>query len=372
MENKKNKYVLHFMGMESSKYGGIERFNVKLSSELYNKGYNSIFIYEKEPVVNQFNEDLKNGHAEVVVLSSKNVFTFIYGLIKLLLFYKPDVIHAHFTKARFYVVPIAYILGIKNIVYTLHSRMPNIDDIKFHTRFWYNICNKFSRIVAVSKQIEIQVRKNWPLSTVNNIYMGIDCSSQMSKYTARTELGMNHNKLILLTIANYNHIKGLDILCNSIKELVKRGEMENKLVYIVGQEEKDIKELTNLIEDLGISDYIIMEGIRNDVYKYMISADIYLQTSRSEGLPLAIMEATASGLPIIASNVGGIPEIAINNRNALLFESSDIEDLSAKIRELSNNFDLIADFGIQSKKIYEDNFTLNKNVLKLIRYYFNK
>ena len=66
-----NKVVLHVMGMDSSKYGGIERFNVQLAKLLSEKGYKSVFVYETEPVSTAYVEDLEAANGVIVVMNSR-------------------------------------------------------------------------------------------------------------------------------------------------------------------------------------------------------------------------------------------------------------------------------------------------------------
>ena len=177
------------------------------------------------------------------------------------------------------------------------------------------------------------------------------------------------DQLVLTCIANFNHIKGLDVLVKAIKSLVDDGHMNNSKFYIVGQPENDRIELQRLIDELHISNYIQLVGIKNNIQQYLLASDIYIQPSRSEGLPLSLMEACSAGLPIVASRVGGIPEVAIENRNSLLFESENEEDLAKKICKLIDDSEQRKMLGIQSKKVYNEHFSIQTNVTKLIEYY---
>lgn len=363
------KNIIHIMGMDSTKYGGIERYNIELSNQLRENGYHSVFVYESYPQVPQFAEDLCATGAELVVVNSrKNIWKFCKEIWKLYKQYDFCAIHAHFTKARFYALPLAVIYGIKNRLYTIHSTIEPLHKIKLHTRLWYWWINKSCRIVAVSKQIEHVSRLNWPNAIIKNLYLGInECSGD--KVIARKELDINQNKMVISTIANFNYIKGLDVLCQAVKTLADANKMVDVEVYIIGQPHKDIDELQKQIKLLGIEKYIHLEGIKNNISTYLHASDIYVQTSRHEGLPLALMEATSVGLPIVASKVGGIPEIAQQNRNSLLFTSEDYKMLANNLALMLNDNDLRLTYGKESKLVYNELFSLKENVAKLINYY---
>ena len=360
--------ILHLMGMDSVKYGGIERYNVELSKQLYVKGYHSVFVFEEYPCVQQFIDDILSTGSELVVINSrKNLIKFCKDIWKLYRQYDFCTIHAHFTKARFYALPLAVLYGIKNRLYTIHSTMEPLRDIKLHTRFWYHWMNKMCRIVAVSKQIESVAKSNWPKSTIKTIYLGIE-PNVVDRKVARNELGVYDDTIIITTISNFNKIKGLDILCQAVRYLVDNN-VNNIVFYIVGQPDREQQELKLLIESMSIAQYIKMVGVKNNVSTYLTASDVYVQSSRNEGLPLALMEATSVGLPIVASNVGGIPEVAQDKKNALLVPSENAMEMAIALEKMIMELNLRNYYGQQSIKIYEESFCLKQNVSNLIEYY---
>ena len=369
MKYPSGQYILHLMGMDSTKYGGIERFNVELSRQLADKGFCSVFVYESMPVVQQFVEDLKSTGAEVLAIRSRhNVLGFCKSFWQLLHRHHFCLIHAHFTKARFYALPLALQYGIKNIVYTFHSTVPPLKQIKPLTRVWYKVFNKYCRIVAVSKNIENVARQNWPNATIQNLYLGINpCKGNPEQ--ARRELHLSDNTLMVMCIANFNHIKGLDVLVKAIAQLNQSDDLKNVVFYIVGQPDEDKTELQRMINELGVSSYLHLEGISNNVPIYLSASDFYVQPSRNEGLPLSLMEACSVGLPIVASRIGGIPEVAVEGENAVLFEVENVDDCASALHELITDASKRKRFGLKSKQVYEDKFQLSNNVSRLIEYY---
>ena len=365
-----NKVVLHVMGMESSKYGGIERFNVALSKALLEKGIHSVFVYESEPANPRFIEDLKAVEAEIFVSNSRQrPFRFCRDFVRLLKKFHPILVHAHFTKARFYAIPIAYCYGVRKLFFTIHSRMDPKDEIKRPTRLWYSMANKIANVIGVSDDIASTYTDNWPKATVRRIYLGVDpiCGD---RGVSRARLGTAANQMVLLTIANFNHIKGLDVLCRSVKVLKDRGQWnDNVSLYIVGQPDADIEDLMILVETLHIENEVMMVGISNEIPDYLVSADLYLQTSRSEGLPLALMEAASASLPLIGTKVGGIPEIVKDGCNGLLVESENENKIADAIGMLMHDESLRRKYGEQSRKVYQEAFCVTTGVERTIDYY---
>lgn len=364
------RYILHVMGMDSSKYGGIERFNVALSEALLEKGFHSVFVYESEPASKEFMSDLKESEAQVFVSNSrKHPLRFCLDFVRLLRQYHPMLVHAHFTKARFYAIPIAYLLGISRLFFTIHSRMDPKNRIKPLTRLWYERANKMAKVIAVSDDIESNYRANWPQATTKRIYLGVETISG-NKHECRSKLGIPERQTMVLTVANFNQIKGLDVLCKAISLLKQRGELGSEVrFYIVGQPESDKLELEALLSELGLCDFVEIVGISNEVPSYMCAADFYVQPSRSEGLPLALMEATSASLPIIGTRVGGIPEIVREGYNGLLVDSENERMLADAISKMLSDIQMRSSFSEHSFKLYHELFSIDNGVRQTISYY---
>ena len=364
-----NKVVLHVMGMDSSKYGGMEHFNVKLAETLSAKGYKGVFIYETEPASQAFVDDMKAAGGEIVILNSRRKpLRFCRELAKLLDEYKPVLVHAHFTKARFYAIPVARFKGIRRLFITIHGEMIPKRQIKLHTRLWCAWSNKVAKIIAVSDRIVSVYKSNWPESEIRRIYLGVG-EVAGNREQCRARFGVPEGQILLLTISNFNHIKGLDVLCKAVQILKNKGLMDNACLCIVGQPEEHKAELSPLIEALGIADCVRMEGISNEVPAYLAAADIYIQSSRTEGLPLAMMEAASAALPMVGTKVGGIPEIAREGFNGLLVESENAEMLAEAIASLLCDENMRRQYGQNSLKVYREEFSVESGVSQTIAYY---
>lgn len=358
------------MGMDSSKYGGLERFNVKLSQALWEKGYRSVFVYETYPENELFVDDVKAAHGEIVVIKSrKQPLAFCRQLSQLIRREHPYVVHAHFTKARFYAIPLAYLMGTRKLFFTIHSAMDTKSVIKPFTRLWYAMANKMAKVIAVSNNIESTYKANWPKAEIKRIYLGVDCIS-CNKQECRSRLGISERERMVLTVANFNHIKGLDVLCKAIALLKDRGVLKGEVCfYIVGQPETDRKELNVILSEKGVECFVKMIGISNDVSTYLCASDLYVQPSRSEGLPLALMEASSASLPMIGTKVGGIPEIVRNGIDGLLVDADDETQLADAIDSLMNDDVLREKYGKHSLAIYENEFSVEIGVRQTIEYY---
>ena len=97
------------------------------------------------------------------------------------------------------------------------------------------------------------------------------------------------------------------------------------------------EELQKQVEDLGISDKVYLAGEVSDVRSYLLKADIFASSSLYEGLPLSMLEAMAAGLPIVANNVGGIPDIIKDGYNGYLIPLGEKEKYIEALDEIISN-----------------------------------
>lgn len=363
-------YVMHIMGMDSTKYGGIERFNVALASALQRRGYNSVFVYESQPECSQFVSDLTHAGGTLLVCNSrKNKLKFCLRITRIILRYRPVLLHAHFTKARFFALPIAYLLGIRKLFFTVHGELGGLSSIKLHTRWWYDWAGRKTKVIAVSDQIRAQYLSNWPKATVERIYLGVAAITG-NRDDSRKALGIPEEWTMVLTVANFNHIKGLDILCHAIALLADQKKLnDSTCFYIVGQPVKDIQQLSELAERLGVISYLHMEGISNQVAAYLTASNIYVQPSRSEGLPLSLMEAASVGLPLIGTRAGGVPEVIKHEYNGLLVNPEEPQQLAEAILSVLSQPALQKQYGAGSMEKYRHLFAIETAVGNVINYY---
>lgn len=141
--------------------------------------------------------------------------------------------------------------------------------------------------------------------------------------------------------------KGFDILFNSFKELDDRF-----ILLLIGIPDSDKQKVFDFANEFGISpDKIIMPGYVENVWEYYKAMDIFLLTSRSEGFSLALLEAAAAKLPIVASNIPGNNEFIVDARNGLLFDLAEPLELKNAIQKISENKQL-AD--LISENAYQD------------------
>jgi glycosyltransferase involved in cell wall biosynthesis len=153
-----------------------------------------------------------------------------------------------------------------------------------------------------------------------------------------------------------------------IKSLIPLKD-ENIHLQLLGDSTETLQFIHALVEESGLREKVTFVGFTSEVQRYLQQADICLLISHSEGLPLSILEAMSIGLPIIASNVGGICKQVKQGYNGFLVEKKDVQDLTEKIKLLMNSPTLRREMGKNSRSLYEQEFQLDKMVDKTIAVY---
>lgn len=126
----------------------------------------------------------------------------------------------------------------------------------------------------------------------------------------------------------------------------------------------------NYSRELGLETVITFTGNRRDVENLLISSDIFVLLSDWEGLPISIIEAMGCGMPVIATDIGGISELIKENENGFLIRKHDMDHLQQKIELLLTNPVLRKRMGKQSRRIYETNFTFERMLHRTNDFYF--
>lgn len=363
--------VFELIGMGSKKYGGFERYIVEEARQLKDKNCRLVVIFDREPLTKGYVEDLMYYGANYEVLPQDSVNVFIKGFFKLLKKYHPDVVHTNFSSNVIVALPLARLYGVKRTIATEHC-LPILDTLKL--RLLYQWISLFSNnILSVSERSckSIMTGLFFKKKSVNTLYLGIK-DFHYDKKEAMTHYGINGNKVAIMNVAYHNPVKGVDVLLNAVHMLVHKMGVNNFMVYQIGggQTGNDTEYLYNMARTLKIEEYIVWMGIQNNVPEILSAGDIYVQPSRSEGIPLSIMEASLASLPIVATMVGGNPEAVQGGFNGILVAPDSPRELSAAIKHLIIDVRLRNIMGNNARQFAKENFSLEKQVESLISKYY--
>lgn len=166
--------------------------------------------------------------------------------------------------------------------------------------------------------------------------VGIDTrkfrDTYINKYKKRSELGINLDDIVLLSVGELSKRKNHEVIIRAISQL-----NNPKLQYLVVGRGPLHNYLKQLSKDLNIEKNVHLLGFRNDISEICGVADIFCFPSKQEGLPVSVMEAMASGLPILCSNIRGNVDLIENGINGYLVECRNIEEYKLFIEKLSED-----------------------------------
>ncbi|HXT18190.1 MAG TPA: glycosyltransferase [Gemmatimonadaceae bacterium] len=149
----------------------------------------------------------------------------------------------------------------------------------------------------------------------------------------RRELGVTDGEMLVVAIGNLKPVKAHTVLLEALVLLNARGTAPSWRLAIAGTGSEQGR-LESLAEQHGVRDRLHLLGYRADVGNILAAADVWAMSSLSEGLPLALIEAMFAGRPVVASNVGGMPEVITNDVNGLLVPPSDAVALADALARL--------------------------------------
>jgi len=232
---------------------------------------------------------------------------------------------------------------------------------KTFARMTLKLANKI--FVQTRNLISRPLKLGAPLKKVCIVEDGIDFArfSEITDVVAlRKNLKIEQSKIVITFISRIFELKGIEDLLIVSKQILK--EYENVVFLIAGKGSLEKK----LEKEVKITKNLVYLGFRKDVPNLLAISDIYVLPSYSEGLSPAILEAMASGLPVVTTNVGSNPDININGKHGSLIKPGDQYNLKKNIINLIQNESLRKELGTLNRKNIQENFDLRKTTLKFL------
>lgn len=280
-----------------------------------------------------------------------------------------QIIHAHLGPANQLAVVISKLSSVPAFL-TVHSPMAFVDrrsnwDLRVYCQ---KAVNQFAyraadRVLVVSQEIKEIVQQRFGIEDTKFLFLknGIVFDDDISgPVDLQEEFPRSANKLKLIAVGRLVPLKNFDILVRAIAEVINQGQ--NDLLVLIAGEGEERMRLEELIRDLGIESYVKLLGLRHDVMGLMQACDLFVMPSRYEGLSLAMIEAMACGLPIIASDVRGLNDYITNEQNGLLFPVGDYKALAERILQLANNRKLRSKLSQGARESFEKEYDMRKNI----------
>ncbi len=334
MSTNKQKIKIGYI-VRSLDYGGVEKYVVDLVNNLDDTLFCSVIFCLTEK--GELAKKIKNNRIKVYELHKKkgNDFLISIRLGKLLQLEQIDIIHSN-NWSTFVESVLAKLYARKNIklMYTQHGMEMNDFESKakrfFRNRLRQCLFFFLDQCIAVSLATKKFINKEWivPEKDVRLIYNGVDFSElkvdSNKKNKLRLSFGIKENEIVIGSVGRLMKVKNYPLLIKAVSLLYQKNK-KVKLLFVGNGPEKN--HLNAIAEQMKLENNIIFAGQRDDVTELLSIMDIFVLPSISEGISLALLEAMAAGLPVIATSVGGNKEIIQDGINGLLVESDNEKEL---------------------------------------------
>lgn len=265
-------------------------------------------------------------------------------------------------------------------VCTIHV-MPSLD-VKTKTRLhqkleWFSLRHFCDRVISVSeeaRQYHLGISGAAP-QQVTTIYNGIDLSGFSSmdrareRAAVRTEFGIPPDANVLVTVAVLRPPKGIRFMIRALPAVL--GAHPNAYYLLVG----DGPHRSTLVEEIdraGVNDRVILAGMRKDVARLLVASDVFVLPTLTEALPTVLAEAMAAQLPIVASRVGGIPEMIEDGSNGCLVQPGDVEGLAVACIHLLADREKRNSMGAEGWRVVNGKFNIERQVDQLRQLYLDQ
>ncbi len=372
--------VVSVFGVDPLRIGGTETFARELSLQLGNAGRQSVLCFLSNPTeqVEQFLQ-LPNVSLEVLADSAEFNFTATRNLDRILKRYQPEVLHLHFTGFLGVYPWVARLRSVRKVFFTDHTSRPagyRALRAPRWKRLAVRVINRpLTRVICVSNygyscmtSLDLLPGERHEL-----IYNGVDLSRVAPNPRLATEFrqryGIPADRTIVLQVSWIIPEKGIPQLLQVARQVLANND---KVQFVLVGEGAYREQYMKDAEALGLGDRVTWTGMVGDPFGEGVydAADIVCQLSNwEEVFGWMIAEAMAYEKPIVATRVGGIPELINDGTSGFLVERGDVTATAERVLLLVEQLELRRAMGQAGCQITNEKFALQRNVAQLVRSY---
>jgi glycosyltransferase involved in cell wall biosynthesis len=344
-----------------SRIGGAERLVADMLLRLDPNRFDRVVCTTRPPPGPTFEGDLRNAGVEVLSLARGPKFDVLSWrpLIALLRRRRIDVLHAHKFGSNVWGTAFARLTGVP--VFVAHEHMWSYEGQPLRRFLDRRVVAKQADAVltvcAASRQAMIEVERV-NASKVRVLPNGIPAPAPNGR-AVRRELGIAPDVPVIGTVTVLRPEKRLDLLIESAARL--RSAYPGLKVLIAGRGVEDAN-LRSLIATMGLEDTVVLLGPRGDVPDLLEAMDVAVCCSDFEGSPISVLEYMAMAKPIVASRVGGIPELIDHETHGLLVGRGDVGGLTDAVQRLLADPRLAATLGARAQERQRREFSIEATV----------
>jgi glycosyltransferase involved in cell wall biosynthesis len=204
---------------------------------------------------------------------------------------------------------------------------------------------------------------------INVIYNGVDIDvfkPASDPVGSKQKFGFLPGHIVIGCVARFNRIKNIPGLIRGFA--LCHGRFPETRLLLVGDGE-DLEEVRQVIRQFNLEEEVKLLGRRLDVHLCLHAMDIFIQPSYYECMPVTVLEAMSSGLPVIATRIGGIPEIVTEGQNGILMNNPEPEVIASAIGRLVNDQDMRNRYAVNNRALIEQKFSIKTMVQAYERFF---
>ena len=352
---------------------------LKLVQKCADNHHNNWLVLSKEPEdVTLITPFIEAGCKVIYHPRSKGNFDFfsIYRNVKFLIKIKCDVFHCYndhtspIIAAKFSNVPVRIWSKLSMSSYYEQGVSPKgLQRLMLSTNI---TCLFANRILAISHAAKNEIHEQVGFTnkvSIVEVPVELDVFHDfVDPMKIRDEFNFQKSDYVIVAVGHVIEVKGWDIAIEAFAKV--NLIVPNTKLLLVGKKTSlsFYNKIYALIEKFNLQEKVVFAGNRNDIPYILKASDLFVFPSRSEGAGAALIEAMAAGIPCIATNTGGIPEIIKNERNGLLFERDNSEELAENMLRLISDSDLQSYF-VQSAEQDLQRFSIDTYVENVFSHY---
>ncbi|MAX71500.1 MAG: N-acetyl-alpha-D-glucosaminyl L-malate synthase BshA [Flavobacteriaceae bacterium] len=340
-------------------FGGSGVVATELGLELSKRGHEIHFITYKQPVRLELLSN--NVHFHEVHVPEYPLFHYqpyelalSSKLVDMVKLHGIQLLHVHYAIPHAYAAYMAQQMlkdeGILvPIVTTLHGTdITLVGSHPFYKPAVTFSINKSDAVTSVSESLKYDTNRLFNIK--KDIYVVpnfIDLEKHRNNFTdcQRGMMASDHERIVT-HISNFRKVKQIPDVIKIFNNIQK--EVPAKLMMVGEGPEREAAE--NLVEELGIEDKVIFLGNSNEIDRILCFSDLFLLPSQTESFGLAALEAMASGVPVISTNTGGLPEVNIDGFSGYTSDVSDVEEMSANAIKILSDLNVLEAFKANAKE----------------------
>ena len=363
--NMKMRYPINVMQVVLSlEYGGLEKVVINLAERLdREKFHTSICCLDK---LGELAEEAKEKGIKVVMVKRRPGIDFFlpFRLAHILKKERVNLLHTHNMGPLFYGSLAAWLARVPIVLNTRHGR-----ERKIGSQWIWRLNNEIITISEDAKK-ELSISNRINSEKIRVIYNGIETKQYITKtniYKVKKVLNIN-STLVIGTVARLSPEKDQFTLLEAFSKIA---QMVDSVKLVIVGDGILRQELERRSKSLGIKDKVLFLGFRQNISEILSIFDVFVLSSLTEGIPLTLLEAMAAGKPVVATNVGGNPEVVVDGETGFLVPPKNPEKMAEAIITLLKNEELAMKMGEAGRKRVEEKFSLERMVREYEEIYRN-